>query len=204
MGLTDLRCSARSYSVPGTFDLTSQEYIKSLVGVIRNFLNYLLYHDVCPEYQDQIQASKLLCDQGERELWAVAENIVQLPGDFNKACSVLYGGIFQGQWVAPATWLSEEESAEMSRGMSPALARQVFKMGIVANTSPEQFEQYELQDKSNSIRVQSEEDVSMEVIETIPSNADVQHLYASRETLKPLGELSPPSQDIKRMAMNES
>ena len=189
VGVADSKSCFRSYSVPANFDLTSKEYITSLVNVICNFLNYLLHHDVCPEYEDQVQASKLFCDQGERELWAVAQNIIDLPGNFNKACSELYGGVFQGQWAASSTWLTDEEIPELSQGISPALARQVFKMGIVANTSNEQFEKYEKQNKTKSIHVTSVEDVSMEVVGKILSSADVQRLYVNRGSLKPLGEL---------------
>lgn len=156
--------------------------------MIRNFLNYLLYHDVCPEYAEQIKSSKILCDQGERELSAIRQITPKLPGSFNKACSELYGGAYQGQWAAAPTWLSEEESSGISTGISPALARQVFKLGIVANTSEEQFEKYEAQEKAKSISVTSVDDVSIEVVEAIPPNGDVRNLYASRGDLKPVGE----------------
>lgn len=173
--------------MPATFELLTDEYTKSLVNVIRNFLNYILYHEVCPEYLFQVEASKRLCDQGERELWAVSQNNLNLPGTFNKACSELYGGVFQGQSSAASTWLTEEEFADFSTGIPPALARQVFKMGLVALSSTAQFEKYEAQSKTKSICVTSVEDVSMEVVEAIPSSAEVRSLYASRGNLAPLG-----------------
>ena len=161
------------------------------MNVIRTFLNYLLYHDVCPEYQDQIKSSKCLCDQGEQELWAIAQNTLDLPGTFNKACSELYGGVFQGLCAASSTWLTEDENASLSQGISPAVARQAFKLGIVANASKEQFKRYEIQNKATSSSVTGVEDVSMEVVEANPSSPEVQSLYASRGSLKPVGEDSP-------------
>lgn len=164
-------------------------------------MNYLLHHDVCPEYQDQIEDSKILCDRGERELWSVAQNTTDLPGEFNTACSELYGGIYQGLGADTLPWLTEEEASQLplSQNMSSALANQVFKMGVVANASAEQFEKYELQSKANSIRVTASANVSMEVVAAIPSTADVQGLYASRGSLKPLGKskfhLSPLRND---------
>ena len=178
--------SIRTSGLNDNFDLTTEEKVKSLVNVIRNFLNYVLYHDVCPEYVEQINAAKRLCDQGERELWAVSQNVTKLPGNFNRACSELYGGLYQGQCDPNSSWRLPEDIP--SEDMSPSNARQVFKLGMVANASKEQFKKYEAQDKAKSITITKVEEISIEVAETILSNEDVQSLYAIREELKPLGK----------------
>ena len=185
---TDFWYLISSYSLPFDFELTSKENIEFPVNIIRNFLNYLLYHNVCPEYQEQIESSKRLCDQAERELLAISLCVLDLPGTFNKACSELYGGVFQGQWAAASTWLTEEESASLSQGISPAHARQAFKLGIVANTSEEQFKNYEMQSATDTINVTNVEDVSLEVIGTVPPDPEIQSLYASRGSLDPVGK----------------
>lgn len=101
-----------SSSVLMHFELPNQEVIKLSVGLIRNFLNYLLHHDVCPDYRDQVNASRGVCDLAEKELWCTTQLSILLPGDFNRACSEVFGGWFQGLYVANQAWAqgTEEET----------------------------------------------------------------------------------------------
>lgn len=60
------------------------------VDVVKNFLNYVLQHDVCPEYEDNIQEARRVCDVAKLELPAVVQVMLQLPGPFNSAARLLY------------------------------------------------------------------------------------------------------------------
>lgn len=64
----------RTGSLLAQWELTSEDKVKHLVGIIRNFLNYLLYHDVCPEYKDQIYAARALCDRASTEIVRISRN----------------------------------------------------------------------------------------------------------------------------------
>ena len=177
-------------------DYGSPQQIKLIVGTITNFLNYLVYHDVCPEYQDQIQASKALCMTAESELWAMELAKTRLPGDFNRACSQIFGGLFEAdsKMVESEYWMPTASGKE-STSLSPSLAPKVFKIGLVATADSATFSEYQKQVKSRSIRVVSSEVVPLEVTEIIFSSEESKILYEREEAsgIKPIGMLKAKS-----------
>ena len=196
--LTSLK-SDRSYNLPLNFDLGKDvelehpHEIKLAVGVILNFLNYLLYHDVCPEYQDQIDASKAICRLAERELWAIELVKGDLPGDFNRACSRLFGGIFATDLshdMGNAEWDNAFDS-QGTRALRPQLTSKAFKVGLVANADSRTFALYEALSKAGSIQVTSVKELQLVITEIIPSTLEIQTLYHRdiAKGLKPLGIL---------------
>ena len=180
--------------MPGSFEVASEDRIKNYTGVIRNFLNYLLHHDVCPEYRDQIEASRRLCDQAQRELWQIAQTQSLLPGAFNMACSEIFGGIFRGiHNVVGEEWMSERDKKEMTVGISPEHARQVFKIGFAAHATNEQITKYKAEMGDQRFQIISTEDLSFEVTGTTlgSSMPDTQALYSHDQAkgLSILGKL---------------
>ena len=168
--------------------------IKNYVGIIRNFLNYLLYHDVCPEYRDQIEASRKLCDQAQRELWQIAQLQPLVPGTFNMACSEIFGGVFQGVHNdMDDGWMTNEDKERMNIGISPQRARQVFKIGLAAHATDEQLLKYKAEMSGQLFKVVSTEEVSLEITSSVLgcSISDTQSLYAQDEAkdLPILGKL---------------
>ncbi|KAK8091294.1 argonaute siRNA chaperone complex subunit Arb1 [Apiospora phragmitis] len=65
--------------------------------LIHNFLNYVLHHDVCPEYTANIKAAQAICQIAPDELRATSELYAALPDSFNTAARFLFcdGGIFK-------------------------------------------------------------------------------------------------------------
>ncbi|KAI1826405.1 hypothetical protein F4861DRAFT_81465 [Xylaria intraflava] len=63
---------------------------KMAASLIKNFLNYILMHDVCPEYTDQILEARHICDVAPIELRYMHELCAELPGVFNSAASLLF------------------------------------------------------------------------------------------------------------------
>lgn len=177
-----------SSRLPSVFDLLSQQRIQSYTAIIRNFLNYLLHHDVCPEYNDQIQAARRVCDQAERELWEITLANDLLPGDFNRACSDIFGGIYQGLYIGNQDWA---KGVDGGRGMSPEAARKTFRFALTAQASEEIFEKYRSQSEDKSIGVTSVHDVSLEVTELVPPSNEVLAMYSSPggRGLQPVGKL---------------
>jgi hypothetical protein len=108
--------------------------------VVRNFLNYLLHHDVCPEYNGQINAARKTCDQAEIELWACHQASVHFPGNFNRACSTIFGGYYSDSYVG-----DNEEAMALGcdPGMSPATAQDVIKAGLAAQGDDDIIRQYQ-------------------------------------------------------------
>lgn len=184
-------CAAAFLSsrLPVIYDLTTQLQIKSHTTIIFNFLNYLLHHDVCPEYRPQIYATRALCSLAEKELWQIVQAQALLPGDFNTACSEIFGGIFRGLYTS-----GEEEWAqglEVKRGMSPEMARRAFKVGLAAQAGKEIFKKYKTQSEEKTISVTSITDMGLEVTEVVPATPQVLNIYSHdlAKGLKPLGLL---------------
>lgn len=72
------------------------EQIQLQCAVMRNFYNYLLHHDVCPEYEDEIFAARKVVDDAKTQLVAIHHLSRLVPGDFNVSCSVLLDGNLAG------------------------------------------------------------------------------------------------------------
>lgn len=66
-------------------------------NVIHNFLNYVLHHDVCPEYTANIKAAQAICQIAPDELRDTYDLYAALPDSFNTAARFLFcdGGIFK-------------------------------------------------------------------------------------------------------------
>lgn len=82
--------------------------IKLGTVTIKNFLNYLLYHDVCPEYKENINAARVSCDIATKQLWDNHRFVANGPGDFNKACSMLFGGYYFDPDADESDWVNEK------------------------------------------------------------------------------------------------
>ena len=184
-------CAAGFFSslVPLIYDLTSFAQIKSHTTVILNFLNYLLHHNVCPEYHSQIHATRTICSLAEKELWQIVQAQALLPGDFNAACSEIFGGILQGLYTTgDEEW---SQGIEMQRGISPEMARRAFKIGLAARAPRDVFERYQVQSEEKTIGVSSVTDVGLEVTELVPATPYVLNIYNHNlaKGLNPLGIL---------------
>jgi hypothetical protein len=164
--------------------------VKYNVNIIRNFLNYLLHHDVCPEYKDQINAARAICDKAQTELWSVAELLPLLPGDFNMACSVIFGGMYQGLYAEKQQWM-EGLDLEFNAGMSPEQARKTFKMALAANANDGMFDKYRKQLEEKACKVMSTEETGLEVTEILLPHQEARALYAQRQCagLKTIGKM---------------
>ncbi|KAJ2982522.1 hypothetical protein NUW58_g6421 [Xylaria curta] len=67
-----------------------KEAIQVAADLVKNFLNYVLMHDVCPEYASNIIAARHICNIAPTELRYMHELILELPGAFNRAARSLF------------------------------------------------------------------------------------------------------------------
>ncbi|KAF1924284.1 uncharacterized protein M421DRAFT_8932 [Didymella exigua CBS 183.55] len=115
--------------------------IKTACQVLRSFYNYLRYHRVCPEFDDQLQAVLKMCDLAERELVKVDAAGLTLPGDFNTSASTLFGGVHAGLFAGDKSWFQEAKNEGVSvneMGLREQEARVKFSTGIAALGTDEQ------------------------------------------------------------------
>ena len=75
-----------------------------VTNIMINFYNYLLHHNVCTEYNDNILAARSICQLGAKELPLVLKADFLLPGPFNVACSTLFGGKHQKLYAENMNW----------------------------------------------------------------------------------------------------
>lgn len=189
--------SFRSVRLPQVFDLSSEnteQDVKSKTTVIRNFLNYLLYHDVCPEYAEQIRAAQRVCDLADKELPMAMRSRFRLPGDFNTACSELFGGSLQGLHTANSEWATEKESVEV--GISLAEARKTFKIALAVYGSHELARRFRDQNTAGGVKIVSEYDADLEIAAIEPADETIRNFYQhlpAAEGLDPVGKLRAKS-----------
>lgn len=115
--------------------------VKLATGTIKNFLNYLLYHDVVPEYKDNLNAARATCDLAEKQLVANMNLLAQGPGDFNKACSTLLGGYhFEAHGKPDRNWAKGEQTllSHMHGTMAHDTALKTMKFALACMCSAEQ------------------------------------------------------------------
>ncbi|KAJ5401982.1 uncharacterized protein N7487_007878 [Penicillium crustosum] len=89
----------------GYYNPDTEEEIKICTDTMKNFFTYLLYHDVCPEQKEDLEEARKTCDRSAKELWMNQQLVHhQGPGDFNRGCSVLFGGYYFEDVDDPDAW----------------------------------------------------------------------------------------------------
>lgn len=63
----------------------AEEETQRAIDVVANFLRYIIQHDVCNEYKDDVTNALSLCDQAKEELPLVLKAVNNIPCQFNKA-----------------------------------------------------------------------------------------------------------------------
>ncbi|KAH8154892.1 uncharacterized protein LAJ45_01424 [Morchella importuna] len=93
-----------SHRVPYVLGYMRFEDLELSAKVVRNFLNYIIYHNVAPEHNESIRSAIAITELGEKELILCRQVSARLPGKFNMACSTLYDGYYSGIKDESLTW----------------------------------------------------------------------------------------------------
>ncbi|KAI1003847.1 hypothetical protein K3495_g4363 [Podosphaera aphanis] len=185
-----------SQELPSRLPIESKKQLQSYGAVIRNFLNYILHHEVCPEFTEDIMAARKIIDKAEDELWAIQEMPQKLPGDFNVAASILYGGHYYNPWGF-GCW--EEDDPDYSeypstiKGFSRIQAARIVQTGIAFSGDRELFTRF----KNTEVKICNSETKYFEVVKIQPPDPQVvahqKNITADDEDLakiKPLGTVT--------------
>lgn len=188
---SQLADGCRSCRAPRIFGLDDETIIKEYCRVIHNFIQYVLAHEVCPEYEVNLRAARSICVLAETELWMINQLAAVMPGDFNKAASTLYGGFYKGLNVEEPTWTTD---LPQTLGMSNAVAERIFNVAIGHLATTEQFEA--MMDCKQIAYVTKTDFRSLEVVEIVMPSQEVKYYYSGTKdtrgvagNLKPLGVL---------------
>ncbi|KAG0354362.1 hypothetical protein BG005_006544 [Podila minutissima] len=80
------------------------QYYTDTPLVVAALMKYLLVRNVLPEHEDDIKRALAVAEQAKDELPRIKTISKHLPGRFDKACSLIYGGEFYGILDAAPTW----------------------------------------------------------------------------------------------------
>jgi Argonaute siRNA chaperone (ARC) complex subunit Arb1 len=177
-----------SRRVPFFYALDTKADVEEVTGLLSNFMNYLLYHDVCPEYRGPILAAKQCCVNATRELWSTLQAQKWLPGDFNIACSTLFGGAYSKRYDGQTSW-TEDEGGFV--GQTDDQARQIVKFGVACAGSEEQYQLWYKKAMANEIKVtQVRKVVGLEITHITPPDDETRDFYKQKtKDFRPVGKL---------------
>ncbi|KAK7538262.1 Argonaute siRNA chaperone complex subunit Arb1-domain-containing protein, partial [Phyllosticta citribraziliensis] len=191
------------------FDLES---IERATRVIKNFFNYLLHHNVCPEYLSDLYAARKVCDQANIEFPKITELAHNLPDEFNISCSLLCNGYHADTLVPRPGWDCGERNEEIKFVDNPeAKARLVLTMAVTTlgnEAQAEMLRKYQAKEMPITF-VGSDEDVTFEVTGVELPSAENLALYDKLNktvlgnkdfTVKPLGKLYGKHVDLPNFA----
>ena len=173
----------------------TQESVNLVTTTLERFMDYLLQHDVCPEYKVQVLASRDLCREATPELWSLAEASRWLPGDFNIACSTVFGGHYFRNYDGQTSWGDEQQPGATFVGMTPDLAMEVLKFGIAGAATVSVYKAFNERDQSPNFddRVQVIETsykTGFEIFKIVPPSKNCLALYKRQsEDFRPVGRL---------------
>jgi hypothetical protein len=184
-----IKISDRSSSseVPSIFGLETQGLVDMVTGTVKNFLNYILYHKVCPEYEANIHAARAICDLASKELGKAHNAGLWAPGDFNMACATLFGGSYFDTYTGDKDWTDDVVGRA---GMPNDTARKVVKFALAGAGSEEEAVKFLELANSNGLKGRLIDDTGFEVLSITPASNEVKDFYNKyAPDLKPVGKI---------------
>ncbi|KAK5206515.1 hypothetical protein LTR41_007953 [Exophiala xenobiotica] len=172
------------------FELRDQ--VSLLTTTLERFMDYLLQHDVCPEYRDDVLATRNLCRDSTSELWDVAEATRRLPGDFNIACSTLFGGYYAENYDGTTDWEEGSRDENVFVGMKPEEAQQVIHFGVAGAADEPVYKAYAAAvNGGGMLAVDSiQEHAGFQITKIEPPTAECKELYTTTsQHFRPVGRV---------------
>ncbi|GKZ65372.1 hypothetical protein AnigIFM50267_008425 [Aspergillus niger] len=173
---------------PYYFNPDTKDMIKLATVTIRNFLSYLLYHDVCSEYNDNIDQARTSCDIATRELWNNQQLMAKGPGDFNSCCSLLFGGELHDTYTEGNQWRNSKDDAPR---LTTEIARKIVKFALAgAGENRHALRFQELTENKTLCAVRIEDIDGFEITAVHPPGEVVREFYQTHAPdLVPVGKL---------------
>lgn len=90
--------AAGFFSSMGPITGFEPEPTEMAIGVVENFLRYVLHHDVCPEYDADVKKALKVCEDAREEIPMLLRFQAALPGQFNLAAAKMFGVHGEHDW----------------------------------------------------------------------------------------------------------
>lgn len=177
-----------SRRVPFFYGLDTEAEVKTITTLLGNFMNYLLHHDVCPEYREDIWAAREICMKATHELWASHQAQKWLPGDFNIACSTLFDGAYGKRYDGITSWTDDEGGFI---GQTDDEARQIVKFAVACAGSEEQYQLWYEKAMADELKVTKvRREIGLEITEIIMPDDETRDFYKQRtKDFRPVGKI---------------
>lgn len=131
-------------------------------------------------------SARSICDTAKEQLWKAHQAIMTAPGDFNMACSTLFGGSYFGAYNGDQEWIGTVEHA----GMPEMTARKVVKFGLAGAGTHEQALRFRDLANASELKAKLVHGDGFEVLSiTIPSDEIKDFYHEHAPDLKPLGQI---------------
>lgn len=148
-----------SRRAPVMYTLDNQDQVGIVTRTLERFMDYLLQQEVCPEYYQEILSTRNLCRGAYLDLWNCAEAQRWLPGDFNIACSTLFGGKYSRGYDGETHWVDLKPGESVFVGFTPEKATQIVGFAIAGAATEDVYAKY--------YEIYSDDEENFEVVETI-------------------------------------
>lgn len=175
------------------YGFDQRDQLDRVTSTLERFMNYLLQHDVCPEYSAEVLETRNFCRyDANAELWAAAEATRRLPGDFNRACSTLFGGQYAEHYDGETWWGPKDVADSVFVGIKPEEASQILHFGIAGAATEDVFAFYlEAVNGRKTLEVISvEEATGLEITRVEPPTSECKEIYTSNSKhFRPVGRV---------------
>lgn len=101
--------------------------------MIINFLKYVNFHKVLPEYANQISAAIRFLQVAQEELYAAKLFSLDVPGNFNTALSVVFGGYYHDLSHKQLDWISHDK-VELEKLIDEVKAHDILSSHLSSTT----------------------------------------------------------------------
>lgn len=133
----------------------ADDEVQRAIGVVANFLRYLLQHDVCNEYKDDITNALGLCNKAKEDLPRMFKAMSKVPCRFNDAASNVFKDGKQFEYIQ-----------EHLRKEPLTIDEEIFSLGVVFFGPSNVF--HRLKSLKFVQAVGNEEPCSLEILSTSP------------------------------------
>ncbi|TGO57886.1 hypothetical protein BOTNAR_0192g00090 [Botryotinia narcissicola] len=179
-----------SYRAPRILGDGAEE-VAMFCGVVKNFLNYVLAHEVCKEYTKEIMAARRLCDVAEREFDAIRRLRQIFPGDFNVAASTLFGENYKRNFEINSAWANPEDDLDQWNSNIPVLSLPVCQFVFDGTVDFIGDKSHFNKAKNEDIHVVTIETKFLEVADIHRASANVVKEFSNVKDPRGLGALKP-------------
>ncbi|KAK1244425.1 hypothetical protein MKX07_003224 [Trichoderma sp. CBMAI-0711] len=161
--------------------------MEEAISVVENFLRYVLHHDVCPEYEDNVKKALDICQMARDEWTALNTLQTALPGVFNPAATELFVEFDTHSWDSSHFRVPEGFDAKSVFYSSIAMLDDSKMFEHLAGRAVKLVDQYECALEVTAVHLPTEEVIQRfkKLAITAPGDRTLRLMPVGKLTLQP-------------------